>query len=432
MPVKSYLLVAASQPRLLGFGFVMAFASSIGQTYFIGAFGPSIQQAFALSHGEWGAIYMAGTLLSAAVLPWTGAQIDRLPLGRYAALVVAAMVLAAAFMAVVPAAALLVVAVFLLRHSGQGLASHTGTTSVARHFVAHRAKAVSLAALGFAAGETVLPVLAVLSIALVGWRATYGLAALVLAVVLPPIVWALLWASDLKTPRLPDAESGASGPGASGPGASGSGASDSGDGLTGSWTRREVLRDGSFYLLLPAVIAPSFVVTALFFHHLTLAELKGWSAAWLTGSYWVYALGSVLATLAAGPLIDRLTAVRVLPGFLLPLAAGLLVLWAFDDAIWAWPYLFLVGLTSGVTFTAVIVLWAEIYGVAHLGAIRSLAVAISVFATALGPVAMGGLMDAGVAVETICLLFALYCGAASVLLVAGLRRVVRRRQPSAD
>lgn len=180
------------------------------------------------------------------------------------------------------------------------------------------------------------------------------------------------------------------------------------------------------------MIAPSFVVTALFFHHLTLAELKGWSAAWLTGSYWVYALGSVLATLAAGPLIDRLTAVRVLPGFLLPLAAGLLVLWAFDDAIWAWPYLFLVGLTSGVTFTAVIVLWAEIYGVAHLGAIRSLAVAISVFATALGPVAMGGLMDAGVAVETICLLFALYCGAASVLLVAGLRRVARRRQPSAD
>lgn len=416
MPVNSYLRVAASQPRLLGFGFVMAFASSIGQTYFIGAFGPSIQQAFALGHGEWGAIYMAGTLLSAAVLPWSGAQIDRLPLGRYAALVVAAMVLAAAFMAVVPAAALLVVAVFLLRQSGQGLASHTGTTSVARHFGQHRAKAVSLAALGFAAGETVLPVLAVLSIAVVGWRATYGLAALVLALVLPPIVWALLWASDLKTPQPPD---------------SGSGASEPGDGLTGSWTRREVLRDGSFYLLLPAVVAPSFIVTALFFHHLTLAELKGWSAAWLTGSYWVYALGSVLATLAAGPLIDRLTAVRVLPGFLLPLAAGLLVLWAFDDPIWAWPYLFLVGLTSGVTFTAVIVLWAEIYGVAHLGAIRSLAVAISVFATALGPVAMGGLMDAGVAVETICLLFALYCGAASVLLVAGLRRVARRRQPSA-
>ena len=71
MPLKSYLRLAASQPRLLGFGFAMTFASSIGQTFFIGAFGPSIQREFALSHGEWGGIYMAGTLLSAAFLPWT-------------------------------------------------------------------------------------------------------------------------------------------------------------------------------------------------------------------------------------------------------------------------------------------------------------------------------------------------------------------------
>jgi len=112
LPVRSYLRLVASQPRLLGFGFAMTFASSIGQTFFIGAFGPSIQQEFALSHGEWGGIYMAGTLLSAALLPWTGAQIDRLPLGRYTAMVVAAMVFAAAFMALVPAAGLLIVAIF--------------------------------------------------------------------------------------------------------------------------------------------------------------------------------------------------------------------------------------------------------------------------------------------------------------------------------
>ena len=78
---KSYLRFAEGQHRLLAFGFAMTFASSVGQTFFIGAFGPSIQREFALSHAEWGAIYMAGTLLSAAFLPWTGAQIDRLPLG---------------------------------------------------------------------------------------------------------------------------------------------------------------------------------------------------------------------------------------------------------------------------------------------------------------------------------------------------------------
>ena len=103
----------------------------------------SIQQEFSLSHGAWGGIYMAGTLLIAALLPWAGAGIDRLPLGRYTAMVVAAMVFAAAFMALVPAASFLIAAVFLLRVTGQGLASHAGTTAMARHFGAHRGKAVA-------------------------------------------------------------------------------------------------------------------------------------------------------------------------------------------------------------------------------------------------------------------------------------------------
>jgi MFS family permease len=409
MPVKSYLRFAAGHRRLLAFGFALTFASSVGQTFFIAVFGPSIQREFALSHGQWGAIYMAGTLLSAALLPWTGALIDRLPLWRYTALVVAALVGAAVFMALVPAAGFLIVAVFLLRQTGQGLASHTGTTTTARHFGAHRGKAVALVSLGYAVGETVLPLLAVLAIAAVGWRATYGGAALILAIALPPILWALLRGSGhLGSPR------------------SSSVGVDGGDELAGSWTRREVLRDARFYLLLPAVLAPSFIGTALFFHHLTLAEIKDWSAAWLTGSYWVYALGSVLATLAAGPLIDRVTALRVLPGFLLPLAVGLLVIWAFDDPLWVWPYLFLIGLTSGVAYTAVTALWAEVYGLRHLGAIRSLAVALSVFASALGPAVMGALMDGGVSVETICLFFALYCLMASLLLLVGLKSMARR------
>jgi len=407
--VRGYLDFAAGQHRLLAFGFAMTFASSIGQTFFIGAFGPSIQQEFGLSHGQWGGIYMAGTLLSAALLPWTGSQIDRLPLGRYSALVAAALVAAAAAMALAPAAGFLIVAVFLLRHTGQGLASHTGTTATARHFGAHRGKAVAVVSLGFAVGETILPLLAVLAIAAVGWRWTYGGAGVMLAIVLPPVLWILLRPSKRPDGAQPYTVSGLSG-----------------DRLSRSWTRAQVLRDGSFYLLLPAVLAPSFVVTALFFHHLTLAESKGWSAAWLTGSYWVFALGSVLATLAAGPFIDRLTAARVLPSFLLPLAVGLLVIWALDDPIWAWPYLFLVGLTGGIAYTAITALWAEVYGLRHLGAIRSLAVALSVFASALGPMVMGGLMDGGVAIETICFFFALYCLLASLLLVMGLKGVTRR------
>ena len=416
MSAHGYPRFARANARFLGFGFTMAFASSVGQTYFIGVFGPAVRGEFGLSHTAWSAIYMAGTLLSAVALTWTGPQIDRLPLRRYTTLVCVALVIAAAFMAQVPSAAWLVLAIFLLRQAGQGLASHIGTTSMARYFDADRGKAVALAALGFAAGESLLPVAAVLGIAALGWRASYGVAAVLLALCLLPTVWWLLRHHDARhrdhlerlARQAPGGDSGA------GTGV-GSGAS------VPSWSRAEVLRHGAFYLLLPAVLAPSFISTALFFHHLELAAAKGWSAAWITGNYWVYALGTVLASLASGPLIDRITAVRVLPGFLAPLALGLLVIWGFDRAVWALPYLFLMGLTSGIAFTALTALWAEIYGVRHLGAIRSLVVSLSVLASALGPLAMGAMMDAGVTVEAICGIFALYCAAATALQMLGLR-----------
>lgn len=414
MPTSGYLRFARANARFLGFGFTMAFASSVGQTFFIGVFGPAVRGEFGLSHTSWSAIYMAGTLLSAAALTWTGPWIDRLPLTRYTMLVCGALVIAAAFMAQVPSAAWLVLAIFLLRQSGQGLASHVGTTSMARYFDANRGKAVGLAAMGFAAGESLLPVAAVLGIAVLGWRATYSVAAVVLAICLLPAVWWLLRHHDARH-RDHLVRKTASGNAKTGHAA-----------LAPAWSRAEVLRHGTFYLLLPAVLAPPFISTALFFFHLELAAVKGWSAAWITGNYWVFALGTVLALLAAGPLIDRITAVRVLPGFLVPMILGLLVIWGFDQAVWALPYLFLLGLTSGVAFTALTALWAEIYGVGHLGAIRSLVASLQVLSSALGPVVMGVLLDASVSVESIYGLFALYCVGATGLQMLGLRRLGSR------
>ncbi|HAF75443.1 MAG TPA: MFS transporter, partial [Gammaproteobacteria bacterium] len=57
--------------RLVAFSFLMTFYSSFGQTYFIGVFGPQIQAEFDLSHTLWGSIYLAGTLASALLMPFT-------------------------------------------------------------------------------------------------------------------------------------------------------------------------------------------------------------------------------------------------------------------------------------------------------------------------------------------------------------------------
>ena len=401
MPFLAYVKFAAANRRLIAFGFLAAFTSSFGQTYYIGIFGPSIQAEFDLTHTAWGSIYMLGTLASALLLPWTGKQIDRLDLRLYTALVGTLAVAACATTALTVNPIMLVVAIFLLRQSGQGLMSHVGITSMARYFDSGRGRAIAIATMGFAVGEAVLPFVAVLMIAALGWRWSYGVTGLTLALLLVP---AALWLlkghverhrahlAELAAPRAAEKFQ------------------------SRSWTRGEMLRDARFYLLMSGVMVPAVVITALFFHHLNLADTKAWSHEWITGSYVIYALAVVMTSLAVGPAIDRFGATRLVPYMLLPMIAALLLVARFDHPWIAWPYLFLLGVSTAIAHTAVSALWAELYGVGHLGAIRSLASAIGVLASALGPVAMGALMDAGISIETGCVVFAAYAAVGTVLM----------------
>ena len=171
-----YLALTKRHPHLLLFGFLMTFSSSLGQTFFIGAFGPSIQIEFELSHSEWGGIYMAGTVLSAILLPWTGQLIDKFKLNYYTFFIFLGLCTSGALIALVPTAWLLVPVIFCLRQTGQGLTSHIAVTTMARYFSINRGKSIAVAALGYAFGESFLPLLVVLGISILSWRHTYGLA----------------------------------------------------------------------------------------------------------------------------------------------------------------------------------------------------------------------------------------------------------------
>ena len=78
-------------------------------------------------------------------------------------------------------------------------------------------------------------------------------------------------------------------------------------------------------------------------------------------------------------------------------------------------FMVLAGVTSGLAGTVVGSMWAEVYGVRHLGAIRAMATAIMVVSTAGSPVTMGWLIDAGVSMETIAWLCCVYTIAGTVL-----------------
>ena len=154
----TYLQFAARNGRFLGFGFLLAFVSNVGQTFFVGLFGPDIQAEFSLSNTEWGGLYMLGTLASAAVFTWTGKFFDHMDLRLYTGMVCGLLVFACGLTATVSNSLGLLLAIFLLRQAGQALASHVAVTSMARYFDAGRGRAIAIATLGFATGEALLPI----------------------------------------------------------------------------------------------------------------------------------------------------------------------------------------------------------------------------------------------------------------------------------
>ncbi len=400
--LKQYFSFVTGNRRFLCFGFLAAFFSSFGQTFFISIFGPDLQAEFGLSHTRWGFIYMLGTLGSAALLPWSGKFIDHMDLRRFAVLVCLGAIVACFFITLVSSSVMLVLAIFLLRQSGQGLMSHMGLTSMTRYFHNNRGRAIAIATLGFAAGEACLPFLAVILIVLVGWRGTYALAGIVLVIALGPLCFWLLRGHEQRHSRYLQIRTASDDPHRYSSGR--------------SWTRRQMLGDTRFYLLIPGVICPSMVSTALFFHHLNLADAKHWSHAWITGSYSAYAASAVMASLVFGPSIDRVGARPLVRWMLLPLLIAVVIVANFQSPWIVWPYMLFLGVSTGLTHTGVSALWAELYGTDWLGSIRALAVALGVFSSAIGPVIIGVLMDHGVVVGEAFLYFIPYSVFCAVLM----------------
>ncbi len=388
--------------RFLGFGLLLAFGSSFGQTFFIALFGAELRVEFDLSHGGFGTLYSLATLASAGCLFYLGPKIDVLDLRLFSVLVCIGLGLACVLMGSANSVWVLALAIVLLRLSGQGLLGHTAATSMARYFERQRGKAISIASLGHSVGEALLPAPAVLLAATLGWRWTWTATGIVLILTLVPVVLWLLRGHGERHRRLVEDTDRDAGAGAS---------------VHRQWTRREVLGDPWFYRVLPAVLSPPFIMTGLFFHQAHLADAKGWSLAWLAACFAGFALTAVVGSLGAGVLVDRLGARVLLAHFLMPLGLALGVLVAFGHPAAALAYMSLAGLSAGAAFAVSGSLWAEVYGVIHVGAIRSLVSTLMVFSTALSPPLLGWLIDAGVSMEIIAAL-CLTCVVAGVSLAA--------------
>ena len=384
----NYLAFVTGNFRFLAFGFLLSFFSGFGQTYVISVFNPDIRAQFGLSHGDFGMVFAVATVGSAICLIWFGRMIDRADLRNYTLAVLGGLVAACLFMAAVPTTFFLFLALFALRLTGQGLMVHTAATTMARYFEKARGKAVSLVSFGSPLGQGLIAIAALAISKSVGWRWTWAaFAALVATGVVPLALW-LLRGQKERHKSFVERSAAQTSPERE---------------TVRSWSRRDVLKDVRFYLILPVMLAPSYISTGFFFHMAHLVESKGWRLTDFTEAYFLYTVVLGAVSLLTGPLVDRVGSVRLLPYYLIPQGLSMLVIAVSDHPGTAVIYMLASGVTVGLRITLGGTVWAEIYGVAHLGSIRALATAFMVFSTALAPVTMGWWIDLGVTMESIAL-----------------------------
>ena len=84
------------------------------------------------------------TLLSSFLLIWVGKKIDDINIFKFAFYVTLLLSFSCFFFSKISSIVFLFIAVFLMRFSGQGLMSHTATTTIARYFTKSRGKALPL------------------------------------------------------------------------------------------------------------------------------------------------------------------------------------------------------------------------------------------------------------------------------------------------
>ena len=382
--------------KVILFGFIFTFFSSFGQSYFLGLFNSSIREALSITHGQFGSIYASATLCSSLLLIWVGKKIDDVNIFKFAFFVIILLSFACFFFSKISSVFLLFIAIFLMRFSGQGMMSHTASTTISRYFTKTRGRALSISWFGLSSAEFIMPVLMVYLLTIIDWQNLWVIFSLTVLIVLPTASFFLIKNLNLDSREASD--------------------EDKKDVEIKQWKRREVIKDYRFYIISSNMLAMPWIFTGFAVFQSFVQSSKGWGPYVIAQSFMSYSVLSVLTLFLSGYLIDKFTSRKLLIYMNIPLLLSVIVLFFFDTPFTAFIFLGLVGISNGFANILGSSTWAELYGVKYLGSIKALTTALMVFATAFGTALFGFLIDIGFTVEGIAVVSGTYIFISLILL----------------
>ncbi len=383
--------------KVILFGFIFTFFSSFGQSFFLGLFNNSIRNELSITHGQFGSIYASATLLSSFILIWVGKKIDDINISKFAFFVILLLSFSSFFFSTISSISLLFIAIFLMRFSGQGMMSHTATTTVSRYFTKSRGKALSTIWFGLSTAEFILPVFIIFLLSLYDWKIIWLSISLLVLLILPITSFILVKNLNFNS-RETEQKKGSKNLNIK------------------NWKRIEVIKDYRFYIICANMLAMPWIATGTFVYQSFILNSKNWGPYIIAQSFMAYSVLSVITLIISGILIDKFTSRKLIIYMNIPLLISVFVIMYFNHPFTAFIFLGLIGISNGFANVLGSSTWAEIYGVKYIGSIKALTTALMVFATAFGTALFGFLIDNGYKIEEIALISAIYISLSLILL----------------
>ena len=384
--------------KVILFGFIFTFFSSFGQSFFLGLFNAPIRNELGISHGQFGNIYATATICSSLLLIWVGKKIDDYRILNYSLFVIILLFLSALFFSFINSIYFLALGIFLMRFSGQGLMSHTSTTTISRFFERTRGKALSTAWFGLSTAEFILPVFVTYLLVIYSWRSVWQGIAILVILFLPIVIL-----NTIKSIQLDSREESKN--------------NDNKKIEIKSWRRRDVIKDYRFYIISLNMLAMPWIATGVFVYQSFISDSKMWETYTIPKAFMVYSITSIVTLFISGFLVDKFTGRKLILFMNIPLLLAMFTLFQFNHEIFAYIFLGLIGVSNGLANILGSSTWAEIYGVKYIGSIKALTTAFMVFSTAFGTAVFGLLIDNGFTIENIAFTGAIYILISLFLLV---------------
>jgi MFS family permease len=219
-----------------------------------------------------------------------------------------------------------------------------------------------------------------------GWRDAWLAIGVALLVVLAPLAWIVVRRSPDVMGLAPDGDRQASGP-------AGTAATAEPSRLTGYvWTA--ALRTPAFWVFAIGAALYGLVASGIgLFNESILAE-RGFGPSVYYNSLVVTAMTALAGNFAGGWLARRVRLGRLMASALGVLTAGLIALPHLSSythvALWAMA----MGLGGGLVMVLFFSVWPRVFGRRHLGRIQGVAQALTVLASAVGPLLLAWCVDA--------------------------------------